>query len=105
MSEPGPGFKEMFDEAQSHPYYWFCDAQLDFTEAVAGLCPGINDYPSGECPKEVWEKFERDLAEKAGITYRSLKFMMGGTEHLELQYMAKVAFALGKKIKITLEDI
>lgn len=104
MSKPGPGFKELFEEVKKHWYYRYCDAELDFTEGVAKLCPGMDQVPEGEnIDQATWDAFKQDLALKTGLTRRYIdRLMGGGLEHLELKQMAQIAFVLGKRLKITL---
>ncbi len=92
IKKPSKSFKEMFEQARKSPDYHKQYAILEFTEAVIRIM------------KEKKITFKK-LSQKTNVQAYYLKKMMEGHEgYFTLDFMVKIAMALGCRLEIKLED-
>ncbi len=85
-------FQEMVAEAQATPEFWAEGAILEFTEAL-------------------WARMEEEkvsraeLARRLGTSKAYVTKVLGGNANFTLHSLAKLAFAVGGKVRISIEPI
>ena len=76
-------------ESQTDPAYWAEIAKLDFSVTVSDC---ISDQKTNKT----------DFAQKVGVSKQYITKILGGNANFTIESMAKIAFALGKKLKISM---
>lgn len=84
-----PGFRQLMEEAQSHPDYWYESAILDFTEAV---------YEAMQNQGVTRTELARRLCTSQAYVTR----VLSGNANFTLKTMSKLAFALGLELEVAL---